>query len=134
MVWDVTVKQLSWERMRNRRRVRRIRVLRLARDLEENQEEKILRCYGGLLGKNVLSTSSVVTTELVSHRYGEQAAEATNHGLDAAGHAIGTAWAAFKIRKAIDPKSSLKPMTLGKSAVKAAAEELKTELKAKKGK
>ncbi|KAG0459317.1 hypothetical protein HPP92_022445 [Vanilla planifolia] len=85
-------------------------------------------------GKNVLSTSSVVTTELVSHRYGEQAAEATNHGLDAAGHAIGTAWAAFKIRKAIDPKSSLKPMTLGKSAVKAAAEELKTELKAKKGK
>ncbi|PKA46172.1 putative aarF domain-containing protein kinase [Apostasia shenzhenica] len=85
-------------------------------------------------GKNVLSTSSTVTTELVSHRYGEQAAEATNHGLDAAGHALGTAWAAFKIRKAIDPKSSLKPTSLAKSAVKAAAEDLRVELKAKKSK
>ncbi|OAY67718.1 Spartin, partial [Ananas comosus] len=76
-------------------------------------------------GKNVLSTSSDVTTGLVSHRYGDQAAEAATEGLDAAGHAIGTAWAVFKIRKAIDPKSSIKPTTLARSAIKAAAAEIK---------
>ncbi|KAJ8771115.1 hypothetical protein K2173_023440 [Erythroxylum novogranatense] len=73
-------------------------------------------------GKSVMSTSSTVTTELVSHRYGEEAAKATNEGLDAAGHAIGTAWAAFKIRKALNPKSAFKPSELAKSAAKAAAE------------
>ncbi|XP_010526803.1 PREDICTED: protein EARLY-RESPONSIVE TO DEHYDRATION 7, chloroplastic-like [Tarenaya hassleriana] len=76
-------------------------------------------------GKNVMATSSTVTTELVDHGYGTKAAEATNEGLEAAGHAIGTAWAAFKIRKAINPKSVLKPSTLAKSAAKAAAEEKK---------
>ncbi|KAJ7944150.1 Senescence/dehydration-associated protein-related [Quillaja saponaria] len=54
-------------------------------------------------------------------RYGEEAAQATNKGLDAAGHAFGTAWAACKIRKALDPKSVVKPTNLAKSAVKAAA-------------
>ncbi|XP_027359890.1 protein EARLY-RESPONSIVE TO DEHYDRATION 7, chloroplastic [Abrus precatorius] len=81
-------------------------------------------------GKNVMSTSSTVTTELVDHRYGEQAAEATSEGLGAAGHALGTAWAAFKIRKAVNPKSVLKPTALAKSGVKAAA----SEFKAKKSK
>lgn len=51
-------------------------------------------------------------------RYGEQAAEATHEGLGAAGHAFGTAWVVFKIRKALNPKSVFKPTTL----VKAAAE------------
>ncbi|KAG6775683.1 hypothetical protein POTOM_019172 [Populus tomentosa] len=81
-------------------------------------------------GRNVMSTSSTVTTELVSHRYGEEAAEATNEGLGATGHAIGTAWAAFKIRKAFNPKNVLKPSSLAKSAAKAAA----AEIKAKKSK
>ncbi|CAK9169892.1 unnamed protein product [Ilex paraguariensis] len=54
-------------------------------------------------------------------RYGEEAAKATSEGLDAAGHAIGTAWAVFKIRKALNPKSVMKPTTLAKSAAKAAA-------------
>ncbi|KAJ7953144.1 Senescence/dehydration-associated protein-related [Quillaja saponaria] len=81
-------------------------------------------------GKNVLSTSSNVTTEVVNHRYGEEAAHATSEGLDAAGHAFGTAWTAFKIRKAFNPKSVLKPTTLAKSAAKAAA----AEIKAKKSK
>jgi spartin len=58
-------------------------------------------------------------------RYGEKAAQATNEGLDAAGHAVGTAWTVFKIRKALDPKSSLKPAVLAKTAVKAAAAEIK---------
>ncbi|GMH13532.1 hypothetical protein Nepgr_015373 [Nepenthes gracilis] len=70
-------------------------------------------------GKNVISTTSVVTTELVSERYGEQAGKATNEGLDAAGHAIGTAWTIFKIRKAINPKSVIKPTNLAKAAAQA---------------
>ncbi|KAA8523658.1 hypothetical protein F0562_010081 [Nyssa sinensis] len=48
--------------------------------------------------------------------YGEQAAKMTNEGLDAAGYAIGTAWAVFKIRKALNPKSVIKPTTLAKAA------------------
>ena len=51
----------------------------------------------------------------------------TNEGFDAAGHAIGTAWAVFKIGKAFDPKSALKPITLAKVA----AEENSAELRAK---
>ncbi|KAF8406600.1 hypothetical protein HHK36_008688 [Tetracentron sinense] len=78
-------------------------------------------------GRNVMSTSSVVTTGLVSHRYGEEAAQATNEGLDAAGHAIGTAWAVFKIRKALNPKSVIKPSTLAKSAAKKAAAKMKAK-------
>ncbi|PSS00465.1 Protein EARLY-RESPONSIVE TO DEHYDRATION 7 like [Actinidia chinensis var. chinensis] len=81
-------------------------------------------------GKNVMSTSSSVTTGLVSHKYGESAAKATSEGLDAAGHAVGTAWAVFKIRKALNPKSVIKPSTLAKSAAKTAA----AEMKAKKSK
>ncbi|WOL05938.1 hypothetical protein Cni_G14669 [Canna indica] len=80
-------------------------------------------------GKNVMQTSSVVTTGLVSHRYGDQAADVTHEGLSAAGHAFGTAWAVFKIRKALNPKSVLKPTTLAKGAVKAAADDLKAKKK-----
>ncbi|XP_047324545.1 protein EARLY-RESPONSIVE TO DEHYDRATION 7, chloroplastic-like [Impatiens glandulifera] len=79
-------------------------------------------------GRNVMSTSSVVTTGLVSHRYGEQAGKATYEGLGAAGHALGAAWAVFKVRKALNPKSVIKPTTL----VKAAAQSNSEKLKAKK--
>lgn len=61
------------------------------------------------------------------HRYGEEAAKATSEGLDAAGHAVGTAWAAFKIRQVLNPKSVIKPTSLAKSAAKAAAAELKNK-------
>ncbi|KAL3613958.1 hypothetical protein CASFOL_042032 [Castilleja foliolosa] len=76
-------------------------------------------------GKNVMSTTSVVTTGLVSRRYGEQAAQATYDGLGAAGHAIGTAWTVFKIRKALNPKSVLKPTTLAKAAAESNSAKLK---------
>jgi spartin len=76
-------------------------------------------------GKNVMSTTSVVTTGLVSQRFGEGAGKATNEGLDAAGHAIGTAWTVFKIRKALNPKSALKPTTFAKAVAKATAESRK---------
>ncbi|XP_049360524.1 protein EARLY-RESPONSIVE TO DEHYDRATION 7, chloroplastic-like [Solanum verrucosum] len=85
-------------------------------------------------GKNVMSTSGTVTTEFVSHRYGEEAAKATSEGLDAAGHAFGTAWAVFKIRKALNPKSALKPTALAKSAAKAAATAAAADKKAKSSK
>ncbi|XP_057500950.1 protein EARLY-RESPONSIVE TO DEHYDRATION 7, chloroplastic-like [Actinidia eriantha] len=78
-------------------------------------------------GRNVMSTTSVVTTGLVSQRYGEQARKVTHEGLGAAGHAIGTAWAVFKIRKALNPKSVIKPTTLAKAAAQANSAELKTK-------
>ncbi|RDX61656.1 Protein EARLY-RESPONSIVE TO DEHYDRATION 7, chloroplastic, partial [Mucuna pruriens] len=77
-------------------------------------------------GKSVMSTSSTVTTELVNHRYGEEAAKATSEGMDAAGHAVGTAWAAFKIRQALNPKSIIRPTSL--AAAKTAAAELKDKM------
>ncbi|KAI7728107.1 hypothetical protein M8C21_029983 [Ambrosia artemisiifolia] len=67
-------------------------------------------------GRNVMSTTSTVTTDLVTHKHGEDAAKVTSTGMDAAGHAIGTAWAVFKIRKALNPKSVVKPTTLVKAA------------------
>ncbi|KAK4378271.1 hypothetical protein RND71_000133 [Anisodus tanguticus] len=70
-------------------------------------------------GKNVMSTTSVVTTGLVQQRHGDQAAEMTREGFDAAGHAMGTAWAVFKIRKALNPKGAIKPTTLAKAAAQA---------------
>lgn len=80
-----------------------------------------------VVGRNVLQTSSVVTTEVVSHKYGDQAAEATNEGLGAAGHAIGTAFAVFKIRKALNPKNTFKPTTIVKSAAKSIAADKNTK-------
>ncbi|PON89999.1 Senescence/spartin-associated [Trema orientale] len=80
-------------------------------------------------GRNVMSTTSVVTTGLVSQRYGEQAGQVTNEGLDAAGHAFGTAWAVFKIRKALNPKSVIKPSTLAKAAAEANSAKLKAKSK-----
>nr|DAD41646.1 TPA_asm: hypothetical protein HUJ06_015969 [Nelumbo nucifera] len=65
-----------------------------------------------------MSTTSVVTAELVTYRY---------EGLDVAGHAIGTCWAVLKIRKAINPKSVALPSSLAKSAVKLAAAEMKSK-------
>ncbi|KVI04092.1 protein EARLY-RESPONSIVE TO DEHYDRATION 7, chloroplastic-like [Cynara cardunculus var. scolymus] len=67
-------------------------------------------------GRSVMSTTSTVTTDLVSHKHGEDAAKVTSEGMGAAGHAIGTAWAVFKIRKALNPKSVVKPTTLVKAA------------------
>ncbi|KAF9605973.1 hypothetical protein IFM89_021299 [Coptis chinensis] len=78
-----------------------------------------LRCHDGVcIGseKNVMSTTSVVTTGLAWR----EAAEATHEGLDAAGHAFGTAWAVLKICKALNPMAAMKPTSLVKSAAKAA--------------
>lgn len=63
----------------------------------------------------------------VNIRYGEQAAQVTNEGLGAAGHAIGTAWTVFKIGKALNPKSVIKPTKLAKAAAKANSAQLKAK-------
>ncbi|KAF3796440.1 hypothetical protein EJ110_NYTH01443 [Nymphaea thermarum] len=75
-------------------------------------------------GKNVLTTSSEVTTELVTYRYGEQAGVMTKDGLGAAGHAVGAAWSVLKIRNALNPKNTICVMTpseFAKSTAKVAA-------------
>lgn len=82
-------------------------------------------------GKSVLSTSSVATTELVSHKYGDQAGKLTNEGLGAAGHMVGTAWTISKLRNALNPKNAVKTTTLAKSAAKEAAKAAKKERKSK---
>lgn len=64
-------------------------------------------------------------------RYGEEAGNATQEGLGAAGHAIGTAWTVFKIRKALNPKSVVKPSSIAKTAVKEAAREYKSQKSSK---
>ncbi|KAM7260773.1 hypothetical protein ACFE04_026248 [Oxalis oulophora] len=83
-------------------------------------------------GRNVMSTSNVVTTELVTHKYGEKAGEAANEGMNAAGYAVGTAWTAFKIRKVFDPKSAFRPSNVAKKAIKAAEADDKSKNKSKK--
>ncbi|KAL1833267.1 hypothetical protein DCAR_0103344 [Daucus carota subsp. sativus] len=80
-------------------------------------------------GRNVMSTTSVVTTGLVTDRYGDEAAKVTSEGLDAAGHAIGTAWAVFKIRKALNPKSFMNPTNLAKAAARANSSDLQAKYK-----
>ncbi|KAL2927741.1 Protein EARLY-RESPONSIVE TO DEHYDRATION 7 chloroplastic [Bienertia sinuspersici] len=82
-------------------------------------------------GKSVMSTSSTVTSGLVTHKYGEEAGKAAHEGLDAAGHAIGTAWTVFKIRQALNPKAALKPTSFAKSAAKAAAADCKSKKSSK---
>lgn len=50
-------------------------------------------------------------------RYGESAGEATHDAFATAGHAVGTAWNVFKIRKAVTPSKSL-PGNMVKTAVR----------------
>ncbi|CAA7041711.1 unnamed protein product [Microthlaspi erraticum] len=58
--------------------------------------------------RNVLKTSLTVTTDVIDHKYGADVAQATNDGLGAGGHVLGTAWTVYKIKKVINPKSFLK--------------------------
>lgn len=57
--------------------------------------------------KQALNATSRAATRMVSNRFGETAGEATGHVLATAGHCAGTAWNIFKIRKAINPASSV---------------------------
>lgn len=63
---------------------------------------------------------SSFTVFAVVYRFGESAGEATEDVFATAGHAIGTAWNVFKVRKAMTPSSSL-PSAIVKNAVKTRA-------------
>ncbi|KAJ9551143.1 hypothetical protein OSB04_015188 [Centaurea solstitialis] len=57
--------------------------------------------------KQTLSATSGAATRMVSERFGESAGEATGDVLATAGHVAGTAWNVVKIRKAINPATSV---------------------------
>lgn len=57
--------------------------------------------------KQTLSATSGAATRMVSQRFGESAGEATGDVLATAGHVAGTAWNVVKIRKAINPATSV---------------------------
>ncbi|MCL7031248.1 hypothetical protein MKW94_003130 [Papaver nudicaule] len=67
--------------------------------------------------KQALATSSKAVTKRVSDRFGESAGEATEDVFAIAGHAASTAFNIVKIRKAIDPASSV-TSTIAKNAIK----------------
>ncbi|CAN6456763.1 unnamed protein product [Victoria cruziana] len=66
-------------------------------------------------GRDALSVTAAATTKMVSNKYGEEAGEVADDVLATAGHALGTVWNLFKIRKAIKPASKKE---LGKAIVK----------------
>ncbi|XP_056162073.1 senescence/dehydration-associated protein At4g35985, chloroplastic-like [Syzygium oleosum] len=57
--------------------------------------------------KQAFSATSKAATRMVSQRFGESAGEATEDALATAGHCASTAWNIFKIRKTINPASSV---------------------------
>ncbi|KAJ4842835.1 hypothetical protein Tsubulata_033655 [Turnera subulata] len=57
--------------------------------------------------KQALSATSQATTRMISNRFGENAGEAAEDAFATAGHCASTAWNVFKIRKAINPASSV---------------------------
>ncbi|KAK2999156.1 hypothetical protein RJ639_024049 [Escallonia herrerae] len=66
--------------------------------------------------KQTLSATSGAAVRMVSNSFGESAGEATGDVLATAGHCAGTAWNVFKIRKAINPASSVSSGVLKNAA------------------
>lgn len=66
--------------------------------------------------KQALLATTKATTRIVSERFGESAGEATGDVLATAGHCTNTAWNVFKIRKAINPASSVSAGALRNAA------------------
>ncbi|XP_008795898.3 senescence/dehydration-associated protein At4g35985, chloroplastic-like [Phoenix dactylifera] len=65
--------------------------------------------------KTIAATSNVVAGA-VSKKFGESAGVATEDAFATAGHAVGTAWNIFKIRKALKPSSL--PSTIAKNSLR----------------
>ncbi|XP_068312997.1 senescence/dehydration-associated protein At4g35985, chloroplastic-like [Pyrus communis] len=66
--------------------------------------------------KQALSATSGAATRIVSNRFGESAGETTEDVFATTGHIANTAWNIFKIRKAINPASSVKTGVLKNAA------------------
>ncbi|CAM6064524.1 unnamed protein product [Sphagnum tenellum] len=60
---------------------------------------------------DVLQSTSLMTQNVVAHRYGEPAGKVTEETLATAGHVVATAWTVSKLRKALNPKEGIKPNT-----------------------
>ncbi|XP_068638589.1 senescence/dehydration-associated protein At4g35985, chloroplastic-like [Aristolochia californica] len=58
--------------------------------------------------KEAFSATSTAVTGVVSQRYGEATGEMTNNALATAGHAAGTVWNVFKMRRAFNPTSMIR--------------------------
>ncbi|PHT50596.1 hypothetical protein CQW23_10343 [Capsicum baccatum] len=87
---------------------------------------------GAILGTNQTTSKADMTDPVWDVAFlqdimRELRRQATGEGLEAAEHAFGTVWAAFKIRKALNPKRALKPTALIKSDSKAAAADKKAK-------
>ncbi|CAK9872267.1 unnamed protein product [Sphagnum jensenii] len=55
-------------------------------------------------GKDVLQSTSLMTQNVVSHRFGEPAARVAEETLATTGHVVSTAWTVIRLRKAFNPK------------------------------
>ncbi|CAI0543556.1 unnamed protein product [Linum tenue] len=70
--------------------------------------------------KQALSATSEAATRRISNRYGEEAGEAAGDVFASAGHCACAAWNICKIRKAINPASSVSATGMLKTAAKGA--------------
>lgn len=70
--------------------------------------------------RQALSATSKATTRMISDRFGDSAGEAAEDAFATAGHCVCAAWNIFKIRKAINPATSVSTGVL-KNAAKNAA-------------
>ncbi|GAV88886.1 Senescence domain-containing protein [Cephalotus follicularis] len=66
--------------------------------------------------RQALSATSRAASRTVSKRFGESAGEATEDAFATAGHCASTAWNIFKVRKAINPASSVSSGVLKNAA------------------
>lgn len=67
--------------------------------------------------RKTLAATGGVVAGAMSKKFGDNAGEVTGDVFATAGHAIGTAWNVFKIRKALKPSSSM-PSAVVKNALK----------------
>ncbi|CAK9191616.1 unnamed protein product [Sphagnum troendelagicum] len=72
-------------------------------------------------GRDIMFSTSVCTQDVVTHRYGPEAAVVTEQAMGTAGHVFATAWTVTKVRRALNP-SKFKTSKTGllKTAAKAA--------------
>jgi spartin len=72
-----------------------------------------LFCFAGKLfdavektSRDILQSTSIMTQNVVGHRFGDSAAKVAEETLATAGHVVATAWTVTKLRKALNPKAS----------------------------
>jgi len=58
---------------------------------------------------DVLQSTSLMTQNVVAHKFGEEAGKVTEETLATAGHVVATAWTVSKLRKAFNPKDGVRP-------------------------